>query len=252
MPILNINGLNFNAMVLGNGSPIVMLHGMLLGNLSSWYLAAGHLLSPERSVVLYDLRGHGNSDVPPSGYGLKSMSLDLAGVAETLKLDGPFDLAGFSYGSLIALRFALDNPARVRRLILAETPLPPLGALVDRYLNADLNALLDAIPAVARQALLASPRRAASTAMRTRRLVKDTSLVTDVCAEPAFTEAELKGMPVPTLCIHGNDSEFLEQGRYLATNLPSARLVTLPSCSHQLLNDNPAQTAALIKEFIDG
>jgi pimeloyl-ACP methyl ester carboxylesterase len=251
MPVVDANGLRLNAQTLGSGPSLVMLHGLLLGNLASWYLAAGSLVGGGRRVVLYDLRGHGNSDVPASGYHLEAMASDLAGLTDALVEDDAFDLAGFSYGSLVALRFALAHPERVRRLALVETPLPPLRAVAERYLNADVATLLAAVPAAARRAVLSSPRRIASATKRLRRLLDETTLVADVCAEAPFAETDLKGLGMPILCINGADSEFLDDGRYLATTFPDVRWQVLAG-SHQLLNDNAGETAALIKEFLDG
>lgn len=251
MLTLEVNGLNLNAQVLGHGSPLLTLHGLLIGNLSSWYLAAGALASSSRQVVLYDLRGHGRSTLAPSGYGLVSMASDLAGLVDALAIQGPVDLAGFSYGSLIALRFTLDRPDLVRRLILVETLLPPLGALVDRNLNADLTSVLSALPSAARKLVSASPHRVMAALQRTQRLIQETSLVADVRAETALSESELRRLAVPTLCLHGSDSEFRTDGELLASVLPACRREIIPG-SHWLLNDNPTGTAALIKEFLDG
>lgn len=251
MPVVEAPGLKLNAQVLGSGRPLVMLHGLLLGNLSSWYLAAGRLAGGDRQVILYDLRGHGNSEVTPSGYGLESMAGDLTALLAELAPDGPIDLAGYSYGSLVALRYALDHPGRVGRLILVEAPLPPLQELTDRYVNADMSTLLASVPADLRKALLASPRRVASATKRIKTLVRETSLVTDVSAEPAFAEEALRGLSQPTLCVYGERSEFLDDARYLERTLPDAHL-RLVDGSHLLLNENPAGTAAAIKEFLDG
>ncbi len=250
MPVLDVNGLKLHAQILGEGPSLVMIHGLLIGNLSSWFLAAGRL-SGERRVVLYDLRGHGKSDVPDSGYGLTSMSADLQGLAPQLVPEGPFDLAGYSYGALVALRFALEHPGRVRRLILVEAPLPPLRHLTERYVNADVSTLLASLPADVRKAALASPRRVASATLRVRKLVKETSLVEDIKAEPEFASAALQALGCPTLCLYGEQSEFLDDARYLERTLPDARLRLIKG-SHLLLNESPAETASVIQEFLNG
>ena len=250
MPVLNVDGLKLHAQTLGEGPSLVMVHGLLIGNLSSWFLAAGRL-SGERRVVLYDLRGHGKSDVPESGYGLASLAADLEGLARQLVPDGRFDLAGYSYGALVALRFALARPERVQRLILVEAPLPPLRRLTERYGNADVSQLLASLPADVRKAALASPRRVASATLRVRKLVKETSLVADIEAEPEFEPAALQGLTCPTLCLYGEQSEFLDDARYLQRVLPDARL-RLVKGSHLLLNENAAETASVIQEFLNG
>jgi pimeloyl-ACP methyl ester carboxylesterase len=251
MPVVEAPGLKLNAQVLGKGRPLVMLHGLLLGNLASWYLAAGRLAGEDRRIVLYDLRGHGNSEVAPSGYGLEAMAADLEAVLAELAPEGPVDLAGYSYGSLVVLRYAMDHPGRVGRLILVEAPLPPLRELAERYAHADMSTLLASVPPELRKAALASPRRVASATRRIKTLVNDTTLVADVSAEPAFDDEALRALDLPVLCVYGEGSEFLDDARHLERTLPRARLRLIEG-SHLLLNENPAGTAAAIKEFLDG
>lgn len=250
MPFRELNGLKVHVQTLGQGPSLLMLHGLMVGNLSSWFLAAGKL-STERRVVLYDLRGHGKTDVPTRGYGLETMAKDLAAVADELVPGEPFDLAGHSYGALVALRYALAHPERVRRLILVEAPLPPLRELTERYVDADLSTLLGSLPEDLRKAALASPRRIASATLRVRKLVKETSLIDDVKAEPEIPEAALRNLRCPTLCVYGDQSEFMDDARYLEHILPDTRL-RLVKGAHLLLNENPAETTAAIQEFLNG
>jgi pimeloyl-ACP methyl ester carboxylesterase len=110
----------------------VLLHG--LGATSTTYTALVLRLRPHaRRIVLVDLPGHGKSATPPGG--LRSESLS-AGVREAIDLlvPGGFVLFGTSLGGAIALRYSLDQPARVQALVLAS----PAGAPLD---DADLAAL---------------------------------------------------------------------------------------------------------------
>src|SRR5262245_51278412 len=119
-------GITFHTQELGTGDrpSAVMLHGLLLGTLAAWYFTAAPALARERRVLLYDLRGHGRSERTPTGYDVATMARDLSALAAAFD-ERPIDLVGHSFGALVALRFALDHPARVRRLVLVEAPLPP-------------------------------------------------------------------------------------------------------------------------------
>lgn len=251
MTQIQVGRQKLHVQVKGAGLPMVMLHGLLLGNLSSWYLAAGQL-TRVRQVVLYDLRGHGYSEISESGYDLESMADDLGGVAEQVAPGEALDLVGYSYGSLIALRFAIAHPFRVRKLVLVEAPLPPLEEIVDRYVSADLKTLLEAVPRGVRDALLSSPRRMAIATQRMKRLINGTTIVQDVRAERPFEQHDIKALEIPTLCIYGQESEFADQGRRLAAALPLGELRVIAGGGHQLLNENAAEISALIQEFIDG
>ena len=118
-------GLGSNTWASWSGpTSVVMLHGLLIGSLASWYFTAAPALAKRHRVMLYDLRGHGRSERVASGYDLVTQTGDLQELADRFD-DRPIDLVGHSYGGLIALRFALDHPGRVRRLVLVEAPLPP-------------------------------------------------------------------------------------------------------------------------------
>ncbi|MFZ5819534.1 MAG: alpha/beta fold hydrolase [Chloroflexota bacterium] len=97
----------------------VFLHGFG-GQASQWkYQLQGFSL--ENRVIALDLRGHGASDKPASKYDMPQMQADLEAALETLKVNGPFVLAGHSFGGAIATEFALNHPGQVEGLILIAT-----------------------------------------------------------------------------------------------------------------------------------
>ena len=70
MPEITANGLRFHYQRVGSGStPVVMLHGLMIDDLSSLYFTAAPALADVADVVLYDLRGHGKTEQPATGYG---------------------------------------------------------------------------------------------------------------------------------------------------------------------------------------
>lgn len=99
----------------GVGPPLVFLHGY--GD--SWRSFTGvfQFLSRTRRIVAPDLRGHGDSDKPRSGYALADYARDLLLLLDSLGLE-KVDLVGHSMGSLIAQLFAARFAERVGRLAL--------------------------------------------------------------------------------------------------------------------------------------
>src|SRR6185369_396766 len=71
-------------------------------------------------VLLYDLRGHGRSEQPPSGYTIDDMVDDLRGLVDAEAADQPVVVVGHSFGGHVALRFALRHRDRTAALILLE------------------------------------------------------------------------------------------------------------------------------------
>src|SRR5689334_20350545 len=115
MAQVGARGVSFHVQELGDGAgrpPVVMLHGLLLGSMASWYFTTAPVLAAGRRVMLFDLRGHGLSGRPKDGYDVATMAGDLGALVEARfgAADGPVDLVGHSYGALVALRFAIDHP----------------------------------------------------------------------------------------------------------------------------------------------
>jgi 2-hydroxy-6-oxonona-2,4-dienedioate hydrolase len=107
---------------LGDGPPLVLVHGGF-DNAALWAPVLAALATRHR-VLAVDLPGHGLAD--PFDY----EAADLAAVSTAFVrdvLDGleleRVDLAGCSVGGFVTTVFALDEPRRVRRLVLVGAPL---------------------------------------------------------------------------------------------------------------------------------
>ena len=80
MPLIEAAGRRFHVQQLGSGRPVVLIHGLVIGNLATWFFGVAPLLARSRAVLLYDQRGHGLSPPAESGFDLATSSADLAGV----------------------------------------------------------------------------------------------------------------------------------------------------------------------------
>jgi pimeloyl-ACP methyl ester carboxylesterase len=72
-------------------------------------------------VIALDMRGHGLSDRPSSGYEMSRIQLDLETALNQLRVSTPMVLVGHSFGGAIVTDFALNHPEKVERLILIAT-----------------------------------------------------------------------------------------------------------------------------------
>jgi len=246
------NGVTFHVQRLGDaGPPAVMLHGLLLGSVASWYFTAAPALARDHRVLLYDLRGHGKSERVPSGYDVATMSRDLACLTAD-DVAEPLDLIGHSFGALVALRFALDNPGRVRRLVLVEAPLPPsrFGQFA-AFLEQSPGEMVESLPGPLREAMAGGSRRARRLLQSLSFLVGETSLVRDLEAEADIPDRELATVRCPTLCVYGNDSECRPVGDRLVAAMPNAELLALAG-GHYLHLDQAEALTARIAEFCHG
>lgn len=109
----------------GEGTPIVLLHGLTA---TRRYVVMGSRLL-ERSghrVISYDARGHGRSGPAPSAdaYGYDTLARDLEALLDTLGVERA-TLAGASMGAHTIARFALEHPERVAALALITPAFDP-------------------------------------------------------------------------------------------------------------------------------
>jgi pimeloyl-ACP methyl ester carboxylesterase len=125
MPFQQINGANLHYETVGSGEPLVLVHGSW-GDHHNW-AAVVPLLSDAFQVVVYDRRGHSQSEAPPGQGSFAEDAVDLGALIEVLGLS-PAHVAGNSGGAAIALRLAGQRPALFRTLAVHEPPLVGLLA----------------------------------------------------------------------------------------------------------------------------
>ena len=247
------------------GIPIVMIHGLAASS-AFWYVAGAPMLSALGRTVLYDLRGHGKSEIPSSGYGVANMAGDLEALIEKLGLTR-YHLVAHSFGGMIALTQTLKHPDQVASLTLADVrvrpiqkkisiPVAKVSPALERKLadlGIDLGKLSQAgdgveyLRTVARievaagdevTALLAAlyrhpqlfrNRRAAE---RWIELCERVSLIADLAEEPGFTVTDLARLGVPMLILVGGQSNTLPSAKELARLCPHAVFREIPGVGH--------------------
>ncbi len=100
----------------GQGTPLVILHG-LFGTLDNWQTLAKRWAEHHR-VIAVDLRNHGRSPHTPE-HTYELMSDDVRELFTQLQLETP-TLLGHSMGGKVAMRFALDHPELLTRLVVVD------------------------------------------------------------------------------------------------------------------------------------
>ena len=126
MPKTEVDGVNLVYEIHGAGDPIVLAHGFSASR--ALFRSQVQILSKEYQVIVYDQRGHGESDKPEGEYSPFVFAADLDALLEKLRIKRTVVL-GHSMGSMMAQVFALTYPERLRGLILygAVSNMKPLG-----------------------------------------------------------------------------------------------------------------------------
>lgn len=95
---------------------LVLIHGFG-GRARQWRYQIEAFAGRNR-IIAPDLRGHGLSSAPPTGYDMARLLQDLLIILENRQITRPVILIGHSFGGAIATDFALQHPERVGRLAL--------------------------------------------------------------------------------------------------------------------------------------
>lgn len=245
----------------GAGSPVLLIMG-LGSNAYGWYRTIPWL-SERHRVIAFDNRGTGRSDVPPGPYSIAQMAGDAAAVLDAA--DEPAaHVVGASLGGMIAQRFAIAHPQRLRSLILVcTTPGGPHAVRARDDVTAGVIQGGENPSAVYRRNawfLYGDETRA----HHPERIEEDLEQRLKLPTTPAGYIGQLQaamdhdtwdglpGVAAPTLVVHG-DADLLVppgNGRLLAERIPGAELVLLPGAGHMLQSDAGPEVRRAILEFL--
>jgi pimeloyl-ACP methyl ester carboxylesterase len=126
VPVKRANGVELFYEVRGAGEPLVLVHGSW-GDHHSWDPVVAPL-SESFKVVVYDRRGHSQSERPAGQGSVHEDADDLAELIEALDLR-PAHVVANSFGSIVALNAAIRRPEVFATLVAHEPPL--LGMLAE-------------------------------------------------------------------------------------------------------------------------
>src|SRR5436305_10809436 len=120
MPKLNRDGVNIHYEVHGSGPPLLLTHGY--SSTSAMWQGQIAALSKHHTLVLWDMRGHGQSDYPADAAAY-SEALTVGDMAALLDKIGASSaiIGGLSLGGYMSLAFYRANPERVRALLIIDT-----------------------------------------------------------------------------------------------------------------------------------
>jgi pimeloyl-ACP methyl ester carboxylesterase len=117
---VTVNGYKMHYLVGGSGRPLVLVHGLGSRGLD-WANLIPRLIEGGHRVYAVDLLGYGRSAQPKdAGYSISDQAVMVEGFLDSQHLQ-QVDMAGWSMGGWIAMKVALQNPERIRRLVLLDS-----------------------------------------------------------------------------------------------------------------------------------
>src|SRR3954471_20733727 len=120
MPKLNRDGVNIHYEVHGSGPPLLLTHGY--SSTAAMWQGQIAALSQHHTLVLWDMRGHGQSDYPEdaAAYSEALTVGDMAALLDQIGA-GSAVIGGLSLGGYMSLAFYRAHPERVRALLIIDT-----------------------------------------------------------------------------------------------------------------------------------
>lgn len=241
-----------------SGMPVIALHGVT-DSWRSFDPVLPHLPSGLRVMALTQ-RGHGDSDKPAGGYRPADFAADVAAFMDVMEIERAV-IVGHSMGSINAMRFAIDHPARVAGLLLAGT-MPWFGGAPEllAFHREQIEPLADPVPdAFARdfqQSTLARP----ITASMLDLFVAESLKVPARVWRAAFAgfigddfSPRLHEIKVPTQIVWGRHDAFCSAAGQEAMLglIRTARLVEYADAGHAVHWEEPQRFALDLGRFVN-
>jgi non-heme chloroperoxidase len=267
MPYLNTAcGGRIHYETVGEGPPLVFIHGWAMSG-EVWRFQEG--LAETYRLIFPDLRGHGFSSAPATGYRFQDFADDLLELFIALRLENAI-LIGWSMGAQVALQAFPDLRSRLAAVVLVSGT--PRFTATEGYTHGQPEA------AVKRLALLLQRDFSGTVADFFKRMFVDDELGARLpghifseenkIVQPAWhavrqalkslattdLRAELALVDVPVLLIHGGGDSICipSASQYMAEHLRDARLEIMAGAGHAPFMSRPGEFAGILTEFLDG
>jgi pimeloyl-ACP methyl ester carboxylesterase len=255
--VVRANGLEIAYERVGEGPPLVLVHGAAVDS-RMWQpqLAA---LADEFTVVAWDEPGAGRSWDVPAGFGLADYADCLAALIDALDL-GPSHVAGLSWGGTVAQELYRHHPELVATLILVDTYAGWKGSLPEEEVRARLEGVRQMLAAGAGEfdpvlpGLFAGDPPAEFLPLLEEMAadVRPESMKTALFVMAEADQRDLlPRIAVPTLLIWGESDgrSPLSVARQLEQAIPDTKLAVIPGAGHVSNLEQPELFNDIVREF---
>jgi pimeloyl-ACP methyl ester carboxylesterase len=238
MAFIDRHGVRIFYEVNGQGPAILLTHGF--SATSAMWRPQIPALSRDHSLIVWDMRGHGQSEYPEddSAYSEEATVADMAAILDVVGAQGAV-IGGLSLGGYMSLAFHLAHPDRVKALLIVDTGPGYKNAEARAGWNANALATADRL---GRDGLAALQTASAERALAQHRTAQGLARAARgmLTQRDARVISSLPEVKVPSLVVVGaNDTPFLKASDYMATKIPGAKLAVVPGAGHTANLDQP-------------
>lgn len=245
--------------VTGSGPALYMVHG--IGSRKTTWAKLVEALSDSFTCVVYDLRGHGESPVPPVPYTLGQLVADLEALRSKLGHE-QLHVIGHSLGGMIGPAYARSYPERTLSVGLLSTAAgrtqddsARVKGVVARMREEGIDEVLTTL--VSRW--YTEPFAAANPAIIEHRIDQVLTTPGDVFLSVFDVYAETEMAPwlhevqAPCLVLTGENDPGCNPrlNTFIDNELPDSQLVILPEVRHSIIVEAPDQVLAHLRPFLE-
>ncbi|MHC2254819.1 pimeloyl-ACP methyl ester carboxylesterase [Bradyrhizobium embrapense] len=250
MAKLNRSGVDIYYEIHGSGAPLILTHGY--SSTSAMWRGQIEALSKRHRLILWDMRGHGQSDYPddPDAYSEALTVGDIAALLDAAGADKAI-VGGLSLGGYMSLAFHRAHPERVRALLIIDTG---PGFKKDDAREVWNKRARDTGDRFDREGLDVLKSASAERASVTHRNARGLALAARgmLAQRDARVIESLPGIKVPSLVVVGaDDTPFLAASDYMAAKIPGAQKAVIPNAGHAVNIDQSQAFIAAVLPFLD-
>jgi pimeloyl-ACP methyl ester carboxylesterase len=251
MPNLDRKGVKIHYEVHGDGPPLILTHGY--SSTSAMWQGQVAALSKHFKLVLWDMRGHGQSDYPEdqAAYSEAATVGDIEALLDEVGARRAI-VGGLSLGGYMSLAFYRAHPERVAALLIIDTG---PGFKKDEAREAWNKRALETAARLEREGLAVLKSGSHERSSVPHRDASGLALA----ARGMLTQRDagvIEGLPaikVPSLIVVGaDDTPFLAASDYMAAKIPGAQKVVIPAAGHAVNIDQPLAFIDAVLPFLVG
>lgn len=259
MPEISRDGVKIHYEAWGYGRTLVLVHGQTQ-DYRAWTPQIERF-SRRFKVVAYDLRGHGLSSSPRSGYGIEDHVKDLVALLDALGLK-EVTLMGHSLGGGVSIGLALEMPPRVKALILVSPHVPGFKVPRGVHVFPNVEGMIkkgkvdEAIDLLMESELFKELSKRGSAAQLLRKIMSEHKWVWMKSAErkrePDYL-SRLGEVKKPLLVIVGEKDHpvFKQIADEIVKRAAHSVRIMLPNCNHQPHLEDPRTFNDFVMTFLE-
>jgi pimeloyl-ACP methyl ester carboxylesterase len=246
-------------------TPVIILHG-IFGVSDNWVTYSKRLAMEGFEVFVLDQRNHGQSPQSDT-FNYLALTDDLFDFIDEHEIEDPI-LLGHSMGGKVAMRFALENPQLISRLIVVDISLKAYGprkqhkAIIKAMKSVDLSKVTsrqeveeqisELIPDLrVRQFIMKNLHRKEKDEFEWKIYIPGIDANLDQLFDGIDTISKFEK---PSLFIKGGNSDYilLEDYDQIRYNFPNAEIITIADASHWVHVESPERFYQLTMGFASG